>query len=249
MLDNYITYKQNQRKIQMQTRTKIRRYLQAISSFDPSVRELALSQNIVYNFNNSIKKFKLDSILENSFYSINSLTGTKIYENTPQNLTLQVFYYTKSDIKSDYLQYLCAYVSKKIKKPLKLNLIKLRNLKSDSVLSAKSIGLIANKIIFSFRPLAYRFLGSSRIINPKMIKNVFYNKNRGINKLSSCTGINLKLGGRLRGQSLTNRETTLTFQEGSLNRVSSDILTISRFTTKSIRGAYSITVTMGHKFF
>ena len=256
MLDNYISYKQSKRQklaslTNPNNKFKIKKCLQTIYGLPYGWRELALSKDLVYNFNNNIKKFKLDSILENSFYSMNSLTGTKIYEMTPNNLTLQLFYYTKNkfNIRYDYLQYLCTYISKKIKKPFKLNLIKLRNLKSDSVLSAKAIGIVANKILFHIRPIAQRFLGSSRIINPKMIKNVFYTKKRGLNKLSFCTGINIKLGGRLRGQSLTNRETTITFQNGSLNRVSSDILTSSRFTTKSIRGAYSITVTMGHKFF
>ena len=121
MLDNYISYKQNNRQklsslTNQDNKLRIKNCLQTLYGFPAGWKDLVLSKDLVYNFNNNIKKFKLDSILENSFYSINSLTGTKIYENTPQNLTLQVFYYTKSDIKSDYLQYLCAYVSKKIKR-------------------------------------------------------------------------------------------------------------------------------------
>lgn len=256
----------------------IQKYLQTIYGLPLSLKgggkELILSKDLVYNFNNSIKKFKLDSVLENSFYFKKCLIGTRVFEFRPNNITLQVSYFTSKEalintvellkiayfnpkqlskyviIRQEYLKYLCAYISKKIQKPFKLNLIKLNNLKSDSVLSAKAIGIVVNKITYQFRPLVYKFLRTSRIINPKMIKNVFYIKNkRSLNKLSFCTGVNLKYGGRLRGQSLTNRFTTDIFQNGTLNRVSSDILTSSRFTSKNIRGAFSITVTMGTKFF
>lgn len=224
---------------------EIQKYLQTIYGLPLSLKgggkELILSKDLVYNFNNNIKKFKLDSVLENSFYFMKCLIGTKVSEIRPNNITLQLSYFTNKEelfdtgeyvkifclnpdhlskyvlVRPDYLEYLCAYISKKIQKPFKLNLIKLNNLKSDSVLSAKAIGIVVNKITFQFRPLVYKFLRTSRIINPKMLKNVFYIKNkRSLNKLSFCTGVNLKYGGRLRGQSLTNRFTTDIFQNGTI---------------------------------
>ena len=125
-------------------------------------------------------------------------------------------------------------------------------MKSDSVISAKAIGIVANKIKNSVRPVAYRFLRNSRVIKPKMIRTLILAAKAGkrsLLKLSLFTGIHIKLGGRLKRQRLTNRNTTMIFQKGSLNRVSSDLLTRARYTSKSIRGAFSITVTMGHKFF
>lgn len=214
---------------------KLKKYLQTIYGFDASNVDLILSKDLVYQFNNSYNKYgALDSILDNSFYTKQSLTGTKVYEVTNSNVTLQLFLYSSeiNSLTNDYLKYLCAYISKKIKKPFKLNLIRLRNLKSDTVISAKAIGIVANKIKNSVRPVAYKFLGN-------LIKS------RSLN----TTGVHIKLGGRLKRQRLTNRITTMTFQKGSLNRVSSDLLTTARYTSKSVRGAFSITVTMAHKFF
>ena len=214
---------------------KLKKYLQTIYGFDASNVDLILSKDLVYQFNNSYNKYgALDSILDNSLYTKQSLTGTKVYEVTNSNVTLQLFLYSSeiNSLKNDYLKYLCAYISKKIKKPFKLNLIRLRNLKSDTVISAKAIGIVANKIKNSVRPVAYKFLGN-------LIKS------RSLN----TTGVHIKLGGRLKRQRLTNRITTMTFQKGSLNRVSSDLLTTARYTSKSVRGAFSITVTMAHKFF
>lgn len=275
MIADYVSYKKNQRgyvsgsqdvasvnqgvvvpfsnESGANNKFRLKKFLQTIYGFDTSLVDLILSKDLVYNFlpagPNNIKKFKLDSILDNSFYTKKSLTGTKVFEITPNNVTLQLFLYSKKvlRIKNDYLDYLCAYISKKIEKPFNLNLIRLRNLKSDSVISAKAIGIVANKIKNSVRPVAYKFLRHSRVIKPKMVRNVFLK--RGLLKLSFFTGIHIKLGGRLKRQRLTNRITTMTFQKGSLNRVSSDLLTTSRYTSKSVRGAFSITVTMGHKFF
>lgn len=232
MLDNYITYQQNQRKTQMQTLggTKIRRYLQAISSFDPSVRELALSQNIVYNFNNSIKKFKLDSILENSFYSKNCIPGTKVYEITPNNLTIQLFFLKQKRmrIRLKDLNYLCAYISKKIKKPIKLDLIRLKSYNLDSLISARAIGILSSK--FKYVRIVSKFIRYS--IYTTFLKNIFKLNTRNFKRLSFITGINVKLGGRLRNHRLTNRNTTRIKQKGSLNRASTDIVTTSRLTSK-----------------
>ena len=237
---------------------KLKKYLQTIYGFDASNVDLILSKDLVYQFNNSYNKYgALDSILDNSFYTKQSLTGTKVYEVTNSNVTLQLFLYSSeiNSLKNDYLKYLCAYISKKIKKPFKLNLIRLRNLKSDSVISAKAIGIIANKIKNTVRPVAHRFLRNSRVIKPRMLRSAIWaryvmeGQKRGFLKLAYFTGAHIKLGGRLKRQRLTNRITTMTFQKGSLNRVSSDLLTTARYTSKSVRGAFSITVTMAHKFF
>ena len=262
MIADYVLYKQRQRQRQrlatsssiQNNKLRLKKFLLTVYGFNASLVDLILSKDLLYNFNNNIKKFKFDSILDNSFYTKKSLTGTKVFEITPDNVTLQLFLYSKKvlSIKNDYLDYLCAYISNKIQKPFKLNLIRLKNLKSDSVISVKAIGIIANKIKNSVRPVAYRFLRNSRVIKPKMVRNAILSAKagkRGLLKLSFFTGIHIKLGGRLKRQRLTNRNTTMIFQKGSLNRVSSDLLTTARYTSKRIRGAFSITVTMGHKFF
>ena len=74
---------------------KLKKYLQTIYGFDASNVDLILSKDLVYQFNNSYNKYgALDSILDNSFYTKQSLTGTKVYEVTNSNVTLQLFLYS-----------------------------------------------------------------------------------------------------------------------------------------------------------
>ena len=235
---------------------KISNYLKTITEFEP---EIAQYKNIVYNFNSNKKQFKLNSILENSFYSMKSLIGTPVYEITPNKLIINLFYYLKkrnnnfsrghnfSVSRIKQLQHLCVNLSKKINKPIELDLIKLHHPTLDSQISANAIGIIANKLRKPFRVIASKFFRFSRIKNPTLIKNIFRKTNS--NNLSFITGIRLKLGGRLITQKVIPRRSSKTIQKGNLNRCNTDIVTTSRFTAKSKRGAFSITVSMGHKFF
>ena len=232
--------------------TKISKYLKTITQFEP---EIAQYKNIVYNFNSNKKQFKLNSILENSFYSIKSLIGTPVYEITPNKIIINLFYYLKKrrnnfknlNSRIKQLQHLLVNLSNKINKPIELDLVRLHHPTLDSQISANAIGIIANKLRKPFRVIASKFFRFSRIKNPTLIKNIFNKTNS--NKLSFITGIRLKLGGRLITQKVIPRRSSKTIQKGNLNRCNTDIVTTSRFTAKSKRGAFSITVSMGHKFF
>ena len=232
--------------------TKISKYLKTITQFEP---EIAQYKNIVYNFNSNKKQFKLNSILENSFYSIKSLIGTPVYEITPNKIIINLFYYLKKrrnnfknlNLRIKQLQHLLVNLSNKINKPIELDLVRLHHPTLDSQISANAIGIIANKLRKPFRVIASKFFRFSRIKNPTLIKNIFNKTNS--NKLSFITGIRLKLGGRLITQKVIPRRSSKTIQKGNLNRCNTDIVTTSRFTAKSKRGAFSITVSMGHKFF
>ena len=59
----------------------------------------------------------------------------------------------------------------------------------------------------------------------------------------------MKLGGRILAQKIVPRFTSQTFQEGSLNRGITNFVNTSRFTSKNKKGSYSITISMGHRFF
>ena len=232
--------------------TKISKYLKTITQFEP---EIAQYKNIVYNFNSNKKQFKLNSILENSFYSIKSLIGTPVYEITPNKIIINLFYYLKKrrnnfknlNLRIKQLQHLLVNLSNKINKTIELDLVRLHHPTLDSQISANAIGIIANKLRKPFRVIASKFFRFSRIKNPTLIKNIFNKTNS--NKLSFITGIRLKLGGRLITQKVIPRRSSKTIQKGNLNRCNTDIVTTSRFTAKSKRGAFSITVSMGHKFF
>nr|YP_010170413.1 ribosomal protein S3 [Phanerochaete carnosa]QRZ60395.1 ribosomal protein S3 [Phanerochaete carnosa] len=248
--------------------SKISKYLQTISNFEP---EIAHFQNIVYNFNNNKKKFKLNSILENSFYTMKSLIGTPVYEITPNNITINLFYYLqkrfyglnrkhikylfsktniiKPKLTLKYLKSLIFYLSKKFNKPINLDLTRLFHPTLDSQISANAIGIIATKFKRHYLRLSFKFFKSANIKNPTIIKNILTSTYRNSNKLGVVTGINLKKGGRLITQPLVPKLTSKIIQIGSINRANTEFVTTSRYTAKSKRGAFSITVTMGHKFF
>jgi hypothetical protein len=259
---------------------KISKYLQTISNFET---EIAQFQNIVYNFNNNKKKFKINSILENSFYTMKSLIGTPVYEITPNNITINLFYYLKKryyqmnlkqtkfnnkkffnknlskaafgqnfkkfKLRLNYLKSLIFFLSKKINKPINLDLTRLSHPTLDSKISANAIGIITNKLKKKFLPISFKFFESAKIKNPTIIKNIIFSGNRNSNTLAVVSGINLKKGGRLMTQSIVPKLTSKIIQIGSINRANTDFVTTSRYTAKNKRGAFSITVTMGHKFF
>ena len=254
---------------------KISKYLQTISNFEP---EIAQFQNIVYNFNNNKKKFKINSILENLFYTLKSLIGTPVYEITPNNITINLFYYLKKryyrmnlkqqkfnnkklstaafgqdfqnlKLRLNFLKSLIFYLSKKIKKPINLDLTRLSHPTLDSQISANAIGIIANKLNKKFLPISFKFFKYANIKNPTIIKNIISSGNRNSNTLAVVSGINLKKGGRLMTQPIVPKQTSKIIQIGSINRANTDFVTTSRYTAKNKRGAFSITVTMGHKFF
>jgi len=66
---------------------------------------------------------------------------------------------------------------------------------------------------------------------------------------SFLSGLKIKLAGRLMTQRVIPRLTVKTLQRGTLARGRTDLVSEARFTSKNRRGAYSITVTMGHSFF
>lgn len=260
--------------------SKISKYLQTISNFEP---EIAQFQNIEYNFNNNKNKFKFNSILENSFYTMKSLIGTPVYEITPNNITINLFYYLKKrysqmnlkqnkfnnnkifnkqlskaafgqnlikfKLRLNYLKSLIFFLSQKIKKPINLDLTRLSHPTLDSKISANAIGIITNKLKTKFLPISFKFFESAKIKNPTIIKNIIFSGNSNSNTLAVVSGINLKKGGRLMTQSIIPKLTSKIIQIGSINRANTDFVTTSRYTAKNKRGAFSITVTMGHKFF
>ena len=65
---------------------------------------------------------------------------------------------------------------------------------------------------------------------------------------SYLSGINIKLAGRTFRQRVVPRMTVKRIQKGSLTNVNVQFIDKARFTSKTRRGAYSFTVTLGHVF-
>ena len=150
------------------------------------------------------------------------------------------------------LQILCTNLSRYLKKPVELELVRLYYPYNDSQILANTIGLLSKNIRNRFRSLVDNTFNFSQIKNPtKMITGSGSGEKKPrISILPSfLTGIKIRLGGRLLSQKVVPRFTVQTFQEGSLARTKANFVTSSRFTAKNKRGTFSITVSIGHGFF
>ena len=72
---------------------RVSRYMKTISKFYP---EIAINQELVYNFIGTAKKYSIGniySILESSFLSMSSLISKPIFYISPKNIKIQLFFY------------------------------------------------------------------------------------------------------------------------------------------------------------
>lgn len=253
--------RKNKFKINMDT--IVSTYLKSFSKFNT---DIATSQYLVYNFNNNKQKIisNITSILKNSFYSMYSIISRPVLDITPNKIIINLFFFvsrnkTRRQIRGSYnnlkflstnhkqLQFLCINLSKYLKKPVELELVRLYYPYNESQILANSIGLLSKKIRNRFRTLVDNTFNFSNIKNPT--KMIMLKKPRISILPSFLTGIKIRLGGRLLSQKVIPRFTVQTFQEGSLARTKANIVTSSRFTHKNKRGTFSITVSVGQGFF
>ena len=69
---------------------RLHRHIKSVFKFNS---EVANNNTIVYNFNNNLKKFKLTSILENSFFSMNRLISKPVLNIKPNKVIIHLFLY------------------------------------------------------------------------------------------------------------------------------------------------------------
>lgn len=223
--------------------------------------EVFKNNTIVYNFNNNIKKYNLTSILENSFFSLDRLISKPVLNIKPNKVIINLFFYLNKNIanikvknrlvrilksKSLQLQILCSLLSKKLKKPVEFQLIRLHHPSLESNILANTIGYIAKNSRKTFRVIMLKLFKSTKIRKFNAFKYIY---NINTFKPTALVGIRIKLGGRLLSQKIVPRFTSRTIQRGNLGKTKADLITTSRFTNKNKRGAFSFTITMGHKFF
>lgn len=242
----------------LQRNVNINNYLKSISKFNT---EIANYQHIVYNFNNNHKKLitNIYDILDNSFYSMSSLISKPIFYITNKKVVIHLFYFLNSLQTKSYgsllkipqynknLQLLALNLGKFLNKPVELELTRIYRPFNDSNILAKLIGLLANN---RSERISYR-----RIVDKIFIKASIKNPTQMINKTrfsvvpSFITGIKIRLAGRLLTQKIIPRISVKTIQNGSLARCKANIVKTDRFTNKNKRGAFSLTVSIGHGFF
>jgi len=243
---------------------KILNYIKYISKFNA---EIAKSYNITYQYNKGNKISSTSvynnifTILEYSFNAMQCLISKPVFVFTPNKVIIQLFYFLDNKkfnssnnskflaINKSKLELLCSHLSKFYNKPVELELDRIYKPYFDSNILANLIGLISKtkKLRFIVREL----LNASNLGNSKnMNMNINYAKNNNDNLFNSfISGINLRVAGRLLSQRVVPRMSVKTIQRGTLARGKTNLVNTARFTDKNKRGAYSITVTLGHVFF
>lgn len=227
---------------------KIHRHIKSLINFNS---ELAKNNTLVFNFNKNNKKFNFHSLLDNSFLNLGNVISKPVLFITPNKITINLFYYVLDSERnfnlineSDNLQYLCSFLSNKFKKAVVIDLIRLHEPSLESQILANTIGFLAKNRKFKFITIVSNLLYNTQIFNvPSILSNFKYCRP------TALIGIKIKLGGRISSQKVIPRFTTLSKQQGAFARNKSDFTTTSRFTDKSRRGAFSFTVTIGHKSF
>jgi Mitochondrial ribosomal protein (VAR1) len=234
---------------------KISTYLKTLSEYK---NETVKYQNIVYLFNKNNKGLQNSNViinknvftlLESTFLSMSSLISKPVIIITPNKVVIQLFYYLNNfnsknkllNIYNDKLQSLCLNLSKIYKKPVELELDRLHYPYFDSNILSNMIGLISN--IVKLRFIIKKLFSIAKIKKT----NKFSNKYAIIP--SYLSGFKIKVSGRLLTQRVIPRLTVKTIQRGTLARGKAKFVDTARFSNKNKRGSFSITVTMGHKFF
>jgi hypothetical protein len=265
--DNALSFFKNYPKLQNVSTvenlnlTRVSRYMKTISNFYP---EIALNQEVVYSFMKGGKKYSINniySILESCFNPMYSLISKPIFKFHSNKVVIFLFFYLIPGktaklngknflaVNQKRIEFVCEILSKIFNRPIVLELTRLYHPFADSNILANTIGPISD--LNPFIKIRRRILKSAKIINPSNVKNRFNNKSIfGIlsDSPSFLSGIKISIKGRLLIQKVIPRKTTYNFQRGSLARAKANFVQTSRFTNKNKRGAYSITVNIGHGF-
>nr|YP_009710670.1 ribosomal protein S3 [Amanita muscaria]QFZ98619.1 ribosomal protein S3 [Amanita muscaria] len=178
---------------------------------------------------NRIKK------LYRNFRKININTRIKLRKLSIYNIT-QIF--------PNKFKFLCEILSNLFKKNVELELIRLHYPYNDSNILANLLAIMINKI--KLRIIVKRIFGKAVLKNKKL-------SSTKTNKLeiipAFLSGINIKVGGRLLNNKMVPRKTVKIIRRGAVAKGKINYLDVARFTNKNKRGAYSITVSSGQKFF
>lgn len=252
----------NTNKISQENKTdiNINKLIKTVSIFNS---EIAKSKNIVYQFNKNNKTLSyslnkyVTTIIEYSFLSMFSLISKPVFVFKADKIIIQFFFFLntfkyKSVSKSKFLsinnsklELLTLHLSKIYKKPIELELDRLYYPYYDSHILSNMLGFISNIV-------KYRFIIRKLFTIAKIKRhNKFINPSKKITSIipSMLSGIKIKLAGRLLTQRVVPRLTVKTIQRGTLARGKAQFIDTARFTNKNKRGAYSITITMGHIFY
>lgn len=247
----------------------IQNYIKNLTKFN-SKSAYSFSNNYNYKFNNStIANNKLTKnlyiFLESSFYSMYCLISKPIFIITPEKVVIHLFYYKFSfltklvnlklrkknlNIRNNdsilklnkniiKLRIISQLLARYFRKPVEFEIIKLNYPYYNSNIFVKLLGFIINRT--KLRIIKTKFFSKAKIINPTNLSK----KNSSLP--AYIAGIKIRIAGRLLTQRVIPRKTVKTFSKGSLARGKVIYLETARFTNKNKRGAFSITISTGHR--
>ena len=233
----------------------VKNYLNSFTTLDIP---LAQTQNTLYEFypktlNSKILNKNVSKILEYSFFEMNSVISKPYFLITPNNIIINLFFFVLNkklydknflDLNVNKLQGLSAKLSNYFKKPVKFELTQLYSVSHNSQILINILGKLGLFRRNSFSRIIGRFLKHQS--HKMMFRS---NLNKFSRFATILTGVNIKLGGRLMRGKIVPRRTVKKIQYGSLARSKSNYVTTARLTQKNKRGAFSFTVSIGHKFF
>ena len=125
-------------------------------------------------------------------------------------------------------------------KSIELELVRIYYPYYNSAILVDLIGTYINKI--KLRRIINKFIGKVVSSGPKKIFSL--NKKSLPSQLS---GIKIRVAGRLLTQRVVPRKTVKIISRGALSNTKAMLVETARFTNKNKRGAYSVTISIGHK--
>src|SRR6266487_1209915 len=233
----------------------IRNYIKSKTIFNSKIaKTLATSNN--YKFTNYIQintliKNIIYEFLYRAFFSMNCIISKPIYIFTYDKIIIQFFYlFIKKEnfnnsksllLNNNYnLNNICKVLTRFFNKPIELDLIRIYYPYFNTNILVNLLSVFINKI--HLRKIVNKFI--TKIIKNQS-SNIFYtNRNK---LLTDISGIRIKVAGRLLTQRIIPRKTIKVISKGALARNKALFLETARFTNKNKRGAFSITISIGHK--
>lgn len=228
----------------------IKKYINSKTSFNSKIaKTLTISNNYKFYKYNQISnpiKNNIYEFLYRSFISMFSIISKPVYIITPDKIVIQFFYLilkkekinnnTKSLLifeNNNKLKKICNILTRFFNKSIELDLIRLYYPYFNSKILVNLFGIFLNKIQLR------------RIVNKFILKSIKIKSNQLIP--SALSGMKIKVAGRLLTQRIIPRKTVKLISNGAISRNKAMFVETARFTSKNKRGAFSLTITIGHK--
>jgi len=239
-------------------KNNIRKYINSKVNFNSKIAKI-LAKNNYYNFNkyNQINNLIINNVYEflhKSFISMFSIISKPIFITTPDVIIIQLFFllFKKEIIKknntksililenNNKLKTISNILTRFFRKPIKLELVRLYYPYYNSNILVNLFGFFINKI--RLRRIVNKFI--RKAVKTKSLNN-FNNTKKFLP--SDIAGIKIKVAGRLLTQRVIPRKTIKIINRGALSRNKTMFVETARYTNKNKRGAFSITISIGHK--